>query len=119
MNSAGMVPPPKVQIDRMSVCTEGEEHSKDAIMALTTQSKVQERIPLVNGNSATPEEIQKVWMLISMNRTIRVRQIAATMKSGTSKAHGIITFLKQCGYIANKDHRYAWDVLIPFVGVEK
>lgn len=85
-------------------------------MALN-QSIPQERIPLGGGNSATMEEIKQVWKLISHKRTITVRQIGAEMKFGTSKTFGIITFLKQCGYISNKDHRYAWDVRLPYVEV--
>lgn len=86
---------------------------------MALQNQTQERIPLGNGYSATTEEIQQVWMLISAKRTISVRQIAALMNCGTAKTHGMITFLKQCGYIENKGHRYAWDVPIPFVGVQR
>lgn len=84
-------------------------------MTLNSQAQ-QERISLSGSNSATIEEIQHVWQLITEDRTITVRQIAVEIHCGKTKAFAIVTWLKQCGYISNKKHRYAWDVHLPCTG---
>ena len=82
----------------------------------TNQMQPQERIALRGNYFASRDEIKQVLKMICEKRTITVRQLAAQMGTGTARMHGMINFLKKCGYIAN-DKRNAWDVLVSYTEI--
>jgi DNA-binding IclR family transcriptional regulator len=79
----------------------------------------QERIPLSANHAATHGEIAQVMKLITANRTLSTRAIAAQVGTSSTRAHHIIQYLKTMGFIARVDGRRAWRVLVAYVEQER
>jgi DNA-binding MarR family transcriptional regulator len=73
-------------------------------------------VRLGNGNHyATLEQVQAVWMAVSLDGRRTIRDIVAITGVKLQKTNQILKFLEGCGYIEHQPGRTGRKAIIPLV----